>query len=106
MKVRDKSPVEVASAATSQILSGSGAKPELEALEKVEPKDKVSVPSPQDAAALRAAQAVVSSGRAARVQEIINAVKNAQYYPSPQQIANQLVSEAEISARLALMLKL
>lgn len=64
-----------------------------------EPKEKVSV-SPSVSVDLQAAQGAATAGRAQRVQEIINAVKNGQYYPSPQQIANQLVSAAEIDAKL------
>jgi anti-sigma28 factor (negative regulator of flagellin synthesis) len=106
MKVHDKSPVEVIPAATPQVVSGSGARADVEAGAKVEPRDKVSVPAAQDAAALHAVQASLAYGRAARVAQIISAVKNGQYYPSPQQIANQLVAEAEVSARLAVMLKM
>ena len=88
-------------AATTRVATGSGQQVEQPAI-----KDKVSVPTPQNAAAIQAAQAVslASSGREARVQEVINAVKNGQYYPSPQQIAQQLVSEAEVDAHLQAML--
>ena len=65
--------------------------------------DRVSVeplsPAP-DTAALEAARASASSARAARVQEVIKAVQSGQYYPSPKQIANQLITEAEVDARL------
>ncbi len=65
--------------------------------------DRVSVeplsPAP-DTAALEAARASASSARAARVQEVIQAVQSGQYYPSPKQIANQLVTDAEVDARL------
>lgn len=64
------------------------------------PKEKVSVTKAEASVDLPAAQATGAASRAQRVQEVINAVKNGQYYPSPQQIANQLVSEAEIEARL------
>ena len=99
MKINDPSSVQVAPSTTSRVAQGSGAK------DGIEPQDKVSVPTSQESAALAAAQTAMASGRAERVQQIISAVKNGQYYPSPQQIANQLVSDAEISARLALMLK-
>lgn len=68
------------------------------------PKEKVSV-SKGPELDLASAQNVASSNRAQRVQEVINAVKNGQYYPSPQQIANQLVSQAEIEAKLRALLQ-
>lgn len=76
----------------------------LEKSESAGPREKVSVSgSPElDLAPLRQ---VAASNRSVRVQEVINAVKSGQYYPSPQQIANQLVSEAEIEARLRALLK-
>ena len=64
------------------------------------PKEKVSVTKAETHIDLPAAQAIGSASRAQRVQQVINAVKNGQYYPSPHQIATQLVSEAEIEARL------
>lgn len=68
------------------------------------PAEKVSVTKSTEVD-LMAAQSVASSGRAQRLQEVINAVKSGQYYPSPQQIANQLVSQAEIEAKLRSLLK-
>lgn len=101
MKVQD-SPLTAVPTATTRVAQGSGQTDQVE--QKV--KDKVSVTTPAEQAAVDGAKAAVASGRAARVQEIINAVKSGQYYPSPQQIANQLVSEAEVEARLrALMSK-
>lgn len=69
------------------------------------PKEKVSVTTPSVAVDLQQAQGVAAAARQQRVQEIITAVKNGQYYPSPQQIANQLVSQAEIEARLRALLQ-
>ncbi|MCA3016711.1 MAG: flagellar biosynthesis anti-sigma factor FlgM [Myxococcaceae bacterium] len=69
-----------------------------------EPRERISVPSASDTSVVRAAESAAASTRAQRVQEIISAVKSGQYYPSPQQIANQLVSEAEIAAKLRAML--
>ena len=68
------------------------------------PKEKVSV-SKAPSVDLSAAQNVASSGRAQRVQDVIAAVKSGQYYPSPQQIANQLVSQAELEAKLRALLQ-
>lgn len=100
MKVNE-TPVAVP-AATQRVVAGSGQAEQLE--QKSAVKDKVSISTPQQEAALEAVKATVSSGRAQRVQEIINAVKSGQYYPSPQQIAQQLVSEAEVEARLRALL--
>ncbi|MFO0599124.1 MAG: flagellar biosynthesis anti-sigma factor FlgM [Myxococcaceae bacterium] len=71
-----------------------------------EVEDKVSVSRRHEEVAVEAARASVAAGRADRVQEIVAAVRSGQYYPSPQQIAQKLVSEAEVEARLrALMAK-
>jgi anti-sigma28 factor (negative regulator of flagellin synthesis) len=67
------------------------------------PKEKVSVSKPEFD--LSAAQNIAASSRAQRVQDVIAAVKSGQYYPSPQQIANQLVSQAEIEAKLRALLQ-
>jgi anti-sigma28 factor (negative regulator of flagellin synthesis) len=66
-------------------------------------QDKVSV-STVDSAAIEAARTSVSDSRSTRVQEVVNAVRSGQYYPSPQQIAQKLVSEAEVEARLRALL--
>jgi anti-sigma28 factor (negative regulator of flagellin synthesis) len=100
MKITD-TPTAVPAAAP-RVVAGSG---QAEAApEKVAAKDKVSITTPQQDAALDAVKVTVASGRAARIQEIINAVKSGQYYPSPQQIAQQLVGDAEVEARLRAML--
>jgi anti-sigma28 factor (negative regulator of flagellin synthesis) len=102
MKVQD-SPLTVVPAATARVAQGSG---QTEQVEQKQVKDKVSVSSPREEAALDAARSAVASSRSARVQEIISAVRSGQYYPSPQQIAQKLVSEAEVEARIrALMAK-
>jgi|GEM_PF-4123075 anti-sigma28 factor (negative regulator of flagellin synthesis) len=102
MKVQD-SPLTVVPAATARVAQGSG---QTEQVEQKQVKDKVSVSSPREEAALDAARSSVASSRSARVQEIISAVRSGQYYPSPQQIAQRLVSEAEVEARIrALMAK-
>jgi anti-sigma28 factor (negative regulator of flagellin synthesis) len=99
MKINE-TPLTVPAAAT-RVAAGSGQTEQLE--QKTEVQDKVSVPAP-DQASLANVRTVVTSGRAARVQEIVNAVKSGQYYPSPQQIAQQLVNDAEVEARLRAML--
>lgn len=77
---------------------------QAEARPAKEVKDKVSVTSSPDSGAVDAARAAVAASRNDRVQEIVAAVRSGQYYPSPQQIAQKLVSEAEVEARLRAMM--
>jgi anti-sigma28 factor (negative regulator of flagellin synthesis) len=98
MKVNDQKAGQIVPLAVQRTVSTNEKAP------ATEPKEKVSVSSASDAVVLRAAEGAAAAGRAQRVQEIISAVKNGQYYPSPQQIANQLVSEAEIDAKLRALL--
>lgn len=101
MKVND-SPLSVVPAATARVAQGSGQSEQVE--QKPTVKDKVSVSTPATEAAVDAARQSVAASRSARVQEIITAVRSGQYYPSPQQIAQKLVSEAEVDARMRVML--
>jgi anti-sigma28 factor (negative regulator of flagellin synthesis) len=89
MKVSE-TPIAVPAAAT-KVVSGSG---QADALDQKKPvvADRVSISS--------SSVGMSASDRAQRVQEIITAVKNGQYYPSPQQIAQELVSDAELEAHL------
>ncbi len=89
MKVSE-TPIAVP-AATTKVVSGSG---QADALDQKKPvvADKVSITA--------TSVGLSASDRASRVQEVINAVKNGQYYPSPQQIAQELVSDAELEAKL------
>jgi anti-sigma28 factor (negative regulator of flagellin synthesis) len=100
MKVNDQTSGQIVPLAAQRAASAS----DKASASATEPKEKVSVSSPSDAVALRAAEGAAAASRAQRVQEIISAVKSGQYYPSPQQIANQLVSEAEIDAKLRALL--
>ena len=100
MKINESLPVQV-TAPTSRV-NGDADSQNLEQAKPVQ--DKVSVTSSQERAAVDAARAAVSSSRAQHVQEIIKAVKSGQYYPSPQQIAQRLVNEAEIEARVRAMM--
>jgi anti-sigma28 factor (negative regulator of flagellin synthesis) len=97
MKVNDQKAGQIVPLAAQRTVSTNEKAP------ATEPKEKVSFSSASEALVLRAAEGA-AAGRAQRVQEIISAVKNGQYYPSPQQIANQLVSEAEINAKLRALL--
>lgn len=98
MKVNDQKVSQLVPLAAQKASEGS------EKSEVKGPKEKVSVSgSPQ--LDLTSASAIAASSRAQRVQEVIAAVKAGQYFPSPQQIANQLVSEAELEARLRALLQ-
>ncbi len=100
MKVTE-SPAAVVPAVTARVVQGSARTDEVE---QKSVKDKVSFSTPQQEAAITAARSSLSSSRAARVQEVINAVRSGQYYPSPQQIAQKLVSEAEVEAHVRTLL--
>lgn len=100
MKLSDAA---VAPGSAPRVAQSSGQTKQLEARPSEDVQDKVSV-STIDSAALEAARASVSDSRSTRVQEIVNAVRSGQYYPSPQQIAQKLVSEAEVEARLRALL--
>jgi anti-sigma28 factor (negative regulator of flagellin synthesis) len=68
--------------------------------------DKVTTDeSSQLAATVAAVQAQVGSGQSARLAQIEQAVQQGTYRPDPAQIANQILQDAEISAKLQAMLK-
>ncbi len=98
MKVNDPKLSQLVPLAAQKAAEGS------EKSEVKGPKERVSVSAPPEIDVASTAAAAAAS-RAQRVQEVIAAVKSGQYYPSPQQIANQLVSEAEIEARLRAILQ-
>ncbi len=95
MKITDTLAVP---AATSRAVTGSGQSDALE--EKNAVNDRVSISSKTPVSM----PPTMAADRAQRVQEIVAAVKSGQYYPSPQMIAQQLVSDAEVEARLRAML--
>ena len=68
--------------------------------EQKEVKDRVTFSTPGQEAAINTARSIVDSNRASRVEEVVSAVRSGQYYPSPQQIAQKLVNEAEVEAHL------
>lgn len=95
MKVSDTS-LAVVPAATSRAAQSA---------EQKEVKDRVSVSTPQGEAAIRTAMTTMDPSRATRVAEVVNAVRNGQYYPSPTTMAQKLVSEAEVESQLRTILK-
>jgi anti-sigma28 factor (negative regulator of flagellin synthesis) len=76
-----------------------------QASEQKEVKDRVTFSTPGQEAAINTARAVVDSSRASRVEEVVSAVRSGQYYPSPQQIAQKLVNEAEVEAHLRALME-
>lgn len=98
MKVNDPKLSQLVPLAAQKVAEGA------EKSEVKGPKEKVSVSAPQEID-LAATAAAAAGSRAERVQQVIAAVKSGQYFPSPQQIANQLVSEAELEARLRAILQ-
>ena len=60
--------------------------------------------STQVATTLEAVKSNLPADRAARVRDIAQAVKKGQYQPDPQQIAEKIVDQAELEARLRAML--
>ena len=57
------------------------------------------------AAAISQASASASSAHAAKLQAIEAAVRQGTYRPDPQRIANQILDDAELAARLQALLK-
>lgn len=97
MKVHDSA---ISAVPTVTTRAASAARPEEEV------KDKVSFTTPQQEATIQYLRATVAPSRANRVEEVVSAVRSGQYYPSPQQIAQKLVSEAEVEVQLrAIMAK-
>ena len=76
-----------------------------QAAEKKEVEDRVSFSTPQGEAAIRIARTATDVSRASRIEEVVSAVRNGQYYPSPQLLAQKLVSEAEVEGQLRSILK-
>jgi anti-sigma28 factor (negative regulator of flagellin synthesis) len=72
--------------------------------EQKEVKDRITVGTPQQEAAIRSLRATVDPARAARIEEVVSAVRSGQYYPSPQQIAEKIVGEAELATQLRAIL--
>ena len=76
-----------------------------QASEQKEVKDRVTFSTPGQEAAINLARATVDASRASRVEEVVSAVRSGQYYPSPQQIAQKLVNEAEVEAHLRTLME-
>ncbi|MDP1830384.1 MAG: flagellar biosynthesis anti-sigma factor FlgM [Archangium sp.] len=95
--------MKVAEAALT-VVPAVSSRTNAQSAEQKEVKDRVSFSTPQGEAAIQRARATTDASRAQRVEEVVNAVRSGQYYPSPQQIAQKLVSEAEVEAHLRVLL--
>lgn len=67
----------------------------------VDPKDRISIgstgPAPETIAL---AKRSANAGRAARVDQLASQVRSGSYHPDPSAIAEQILSDAEVDARL------
>ena len=70
------------------------------------PKDKVTVGDGQKVdAAVSVARSSAGASRAARAQQLEAQVRAGGYRPDPSRVAEQILNDAEIDARLAAMLR-
>jgi negative regulator of flagellin synthesis FlgM len=79
----------------------SGAEPAAAA-----PKDRVTVSQAAEVAdAVSGAQATTAQGRVSRLHALEQQVRAGAYHPDPNRVANEILQEAEIEARLQAILK-
>lgn len=70
------------------------------------PKDRVSVQASKEAeAAIAVAQKAASGKRAARLERLEVEVRSGGYRPDPGRVAEQILADAEIDARMVALLK-
>ena len=83
----------------------AASKPQTEATAPRRQADRVSTANAEQAAALaRAVQSDIGVSHSARLAQIEGAIRTGSYAPSASELADQLVSAAEIDARLQAML--
>ncbi len=94
MKVTDTSQIKA-------LAPGKPSEPSRTSSEHGEVADRVTTEeSARVAAAIAAASQTAGSGRSAKLAEIASAVRQGTYKPDPQQIAQQILDDAELAARL------
>ncbi|BDG08010.1 flagellar biosynthesis anti-sigma factor FlgM [Anaeromyxobacter paludicola] len=100
MKVKNTSETTpIDGSRTTEARKASGADPSA-------PPERVSTPdSTKFAAAVDAARQHLGATRAAKLQSIAAAVKQGTYQPDPNQIAQEILDDAELTASLQGMLK-
>jgi flagellar biosynthesis anti-sigma factor FlgM len=96
MKVSDPKALEVVPAAKA---GSDGPVRSVAPVEKVSTQQSAAL-----ATAVNQARAAMPADRSARIREIAQAVKQGHYQPNPQQIAEQIVDDAELEARLRALL--
>jgi negative regulator of flagellin synthesis FlgM len=100
MKIKDASNID-------QMTQVAGSKKQAKATSDVEDREeKVSTTQSDDLAkAIVTAQTVTNSSRAQVVAALATAVREGTYKPDPQKIAQQILDDAEMIAKLQAMLK-
>ena len=97
MKVTDTSQIKA-------LAPGKPPEPARPASERGDVADRVSTEdSARVAAAIAAASNAAGAGRAAKLASIEAAVRQGTYKPDPQQIAQQILDDAELAARLQII---
>ena len=97
MKVTDTSQIKA-------LAPGKVPEPSRSQSDATEVADRVSTDeSARIAAAIAAATQAAGTGHTAKLAEIEAAVRQGTYRPDPQQIAQQILDEAELAARLQVM---
>jgi anti-sigma28 factor (negative regulator of flagellin synthesis) len=95
MKVKEASPVSDVARVAS---------PEQQAAQP--PKDRVTVSQSREVkASASAAQASAASGRSARLKDLEQQVRAGSYHPDPTRVAEEILQEAELEARLQTILR-
>jgi len=70
------------------------------------PKDRVTVEATKAAeASVTVAQRAAGGHRAARLEQLESQVRSGGYAPDPSRVAEQILSDAEVDARIAAMLQ-
>jgi anti-sigma28 factor (negative regulator of flagellin synthesis) len=70
------------------------------------PKDRVSVTATKDVeASVEVAHRAAGGKRAARLERLEAEVRSGTYRPDPSRVAEQILSDAEVDARIAAMLQ-
>ena len=80
--------------------------PEDAAPEVKTPKDRVSVHAKDDAAAAAAVARQAAGGRrVARAEQLEAEVRSGGYHPDPGRVAEQILADAEIDARISALMR-
>ena len=84
----------------------AGDAPGTQGVATSDPKDRVSVEATKEAqASVAVAQRATGGHRAARLEQLESQVRSGGYHPNPSHVAEQILSDAEVDARLAVLLR-